>query len=211
MTKTTYLILAGGHSTRVPGKIYLSQIGFGCEPLFLSAVNIADQACDEDRDQIIVLVAPGQESTVTRMCSGYDVRVDTDNHSGIVQAVRSYLSPTRRLVVLCGDNVYGPETAAALQQEREGCWVSVQTLSLDRQRELDGYDRLSSAWVSRGMVKDVALTTPWVFSPGTTIPAIATTVPYALNEVHAVPVTVDDPEWRDLGTPEEVRRYYEGR
>lgn len=203
VNRVTGVVLAGGKSTRLPHKLFLS-LRNG-RPLYASAVDLLLDAGVSP----VMLVAEEFFHTF-RSINGklYGRRAPEliiDSGEGIGPALRCMRRHSALpLLVLCGDNVYG---AGTLDVDLGNVpWAAVNARA--ERHGLDGFVD-GVGWVHRPARADgfVPLTTPWYFPQAE---LEGNTAVELLTAAGAHPLRIDDPEWRDLGTPESFAAYYRG-
>ncbi len=190
-----YLILAGGRSTRLHNKLLMCLLDG--RPLICSSIDtylwfgVVPTICLNKKDQ------KRFTTILSNLYPGNKFQYETDEYSGLVPLLNKHLEEDD-VTVLCGDNTY---SNTILEYIRPGeARVVTSTNS-----QLDVWD--GRQWKHRSNSGTHKLATPWMFKKGSA--SSAKDLVDLLNLKQIEPVVVSTPYWADLGTPENLERYYQ--
>lgn len=220
----TPVVLAGGFSTRLPFKLFITQTNM--EPVIMSSLRMACALFPET--QIRILTNAANAPMIFKIVKHYFkgqwasarqtpvAHIIQDEHLGVVGAI-DLVRAEDDVCVFCGDNIYGGATEEAcsklLKRFSEGKQAAAFGYGDDLcdNHRLDGFDYSENKWLPRDRSPVFHLTSPWLLPQGTLPSGDGDTqIITLLNHLNAYPVCVHDTEWSDLGTVETVSKYYQG-
>lgn len=192
------LVLAGGRSTRVPYKMFLTDRE-GKGSISLSSIRLV-------RNLGITPTIVTNEIYVNQFKRLNIGDVQLDKFEGVV-SILNHSIVKDDLLVVCADNVYG-ETSTSLAREcirRRifGCFTGQST-----SEELDiwSFDKWLNRYKNPAKSRRDVLTSPWIIPRGDAIQT--DDLIDWLNAKGLGPIPVKDQEWFDLGTLESLKEYY---
>jgi len=202
-----HVILAGGHSSRLPNKLLLPTLDCDC---VLSMV-IAKSIIYSGGNNHLFLVLPSSPNGIDPVTS-YIRAVHSDLNRIFQQeplGVCNALEPLAtfkfdEFIIFFGDNIYD-----TLEMPPELGHASVREVKAPNADELDGWDDLNYKWVSMDLQPTWKLAGfIHVSHKQLEIIAAAKDLIEGLNEAEVMPSYVGDNfEWYDIGTPEAYCHY----
>lgn len=228
-----HLVLAGGHSTRLPNKLFLTTLNGA--PVFCS---VLDLLIGRSNTEIVIACIEKDERFIRGILQQrygnrqwWNVRFLCDEEpTGLMSVLQRAAREAKNLKadtfsVFCGDNIYPADWLCRSEFSILNTFSSpssnpvvatvARTVSINDPSQLDGYCDKLQRWVPRHLHKDFVLLTPWMFGASAFDKILASQAPSVvglLNDVGALPWYATDPTgWYDLGTMDSWEQYKRGK